>query len=293
MLRASQLLQATGLQYAIEADRRRAPRSSMVIPWQLHESYPNAWCTSSVDYRGDAKPAYHAVSRAFRTDRVTIRIERAVWHGEETARAEAWVWSERGVGATEVVLRVRDVSGAILAETSRAVGEVSRPTHALSLEVPLSALRTDLPPVFVWEAEWLNGTEVVEREVVEREVIDREVSIGSAAADWSDLLDLPSAAVELVLTIDPRDPQTWLVSIGHVSGPLVLGLALIDARPATAAGHSVIEGDPRPLLPGETREFRVRWDAAAVPIDRALFLDSWNAGTHAISGPLETETARS
>jgi beta-mannosidase len=287
MVRASQLLQATGLQYAIEADRRRAPRSSMVIPWQLHESYPNAWCTSSVDYRGDAKPAYHAVSRAFLADRVTIRTERAVWHGEETARAEAWVWSERGVGATEVVLRVRDAFGTVVAESTRAVAEVSRPTQALSLEVPVASLRAGASPVFVWEAEWLDGANV----------IDREVSIASAAADWRDLFDLPAATVEIVTTADPGDPLTWLVSIRHRSGPLVPGLAVTDARPVTAAGYSVIEGDPRPLLPGEKREYRVRWDVAAMRTDWALLdppliLDSWNAGTHAIPGPRATETDR-
>ena len=40
----------TGLAYAVEADRRRWPRCSMVLPWQLTESYPNAWCTSAVDH---------------------------------------------------------------------------------------------------------------------------------------------------------------------------------------------------------------------------------------------------
>src|SRR5690606_24889869 len=32
--RASQFLQTTGLAYAVEADRRRWPHCSMVIPWQ-------------------------------------------------------------------------------------------------------------------------------------------------------------------------------------------------------------------------------------------------------------------
>ena len=56
LIRASQLLQATGLAYAVEADRRRFPRCSMVLPWQLNESYPNAFATSCVDHRGDPRP---------------------------------------------------------------------------------------------------------------------------------------------------------------------------------------------------------------------------------------------
>jgi len=47
--RASQHLQHDGLRYAVEASRRRAFRSSGTIPWQLNESYPNAWCTSAGD----------------------------------------------------------------------------------------------------------------------------------------------------------------------------------------------------------------------------------------------------
>jgi len=41
--RASQQLQADGLRYAIEANRRRWPRNSGSLPWQFNESYPNAW----------------------------------------------------------------------------------------------------------------------------------------------------------------------------------------------------------------------------------------------------------
>jgi hypothetical protein len=40
-------LQYDGLRYAVEASLRRG---AGVIPWQLNESYPNAWCTCSVDW---------------------------------------------------------------------------------------------------------------------------------------------------------------------------------------------------------------------------------------------------
>src|SRR3982750_1275286 len=89
LIRASQLLQATGLAYAVEADRRRFPYCSMVLPWQLNESYPNAFGTSCVDHRGDPKPAYHAVARAFAPRRVTVRVPTTVWAGEDRLTAEA------------------------------------------------------------------------------------------------------------------------------------------------------------------------------------------------------------
>ena len=63
MRRASQWLQYDGLRYAVEATRRRGAGT---IPWQLNESFPNAWCTCAVDWHGNPKPAYHGVARAYR-----------------------------------------------------------------------------------------------------------------------------------------------------------------------------------------------------------------------------------
>jgi beta-mannosidase len=64
MRRASQWLQYEGLRYAVQANLRRV-RCDGTLPWQLNESYPNAWCTSALDHRGDPKPAYWGVRRAY------------------------------------------------------------------------------------------------------------------------------------------------------------------------------------------------------------------------------------
>ena len=64
MRRASQWLQYDGLRYAVEANLRRTWSSSGVLPWQLNESFPNAWCTSAVDWLGEPKPVFAAVARA-------------------------------------------------------------------------------------------------------------------------------------------------------------------------------------------------------------------------------------
>nr|WP_284253755.1 hypothetical protein [Pseudolysinimonas kribbensis] len=260
LLRASQLLQAAGLQYAVEADRRRAPRCSMVLPWQLHESFPNAWCTSSVDYHGEPKPAYHAVARAFAADRVTLRIERAAAAGEPL-RAEAWVGSEAGLDAgSTLALRLRDAAGALLAETSAATeGPVTAPRRVTALTA--DALPGDA--VVIWEAEWRSR---------EGRVLDIERTIVSTGADLTPLLDLPDAEVEVHAEIDG---DVWTVGIRHVGGPAAIALALHDARPIEAPGWPVADGDPRPLLPGETRELHVRWRDDD-PAGRALVLDGWN-----------------
>lgn len=300
MQRASQLLQAMGLQYAVEADRRRWPHCSMVIPWQLNESFPNAWCTSSVDHRGDAKPAYHAVARAFRSERVTIRVERTAWAGHREAGAEAWLWSERGLpSGSSVTLRARDIHGAVLAETTLPAGAVREPLPVGSLELPLSSVPET---IFLWEAEWFS----------DGELIDSEIVLAGTTAELSGLLDLPQARLDV--TAQRYGEHLWLVSAAHAGGPAVVGLELVDARPFAAAGWAVIDGDPRPLLPGQSRRFLVRWhdgpvrpsggsiqdpvaDTAASagtgrgaagpdPADRVLAIRSWNTAEQTLpAGP--------
>ena len=60
---ATQFLQADGLRYAVEADRRRMFRNSGTMPWQFNEPYPMAACTSAVDYYAEPKPVYYTVAR--------------------------------------------------------------------------------------------------------------------------------------------------------------------------------------------------------------------------------------
>ena len=80
--RASQWLQYEGLRYAVEA---RLRQGIGVIPWQLNESYPNAWCTAVVDWHGDPKPAYYGVKRAY-LGAPSARFATWAWGGEEEVR---------------------------------------------------------------------------------------------------------------------------------------------------------------------------------------------------------------
>lgn len=286
--RASQHLQATGLAYAVEADRRRWPRCSLVLPWQLAESYPNTWCTAVVDHLGDPKPAYHAVARAFAPDRATLRTATSAWAGRSHAVAQVWLWSDAGVQrGSRVAARLRRAAdGAVLAERRWHVPEpVAEPRPVGELRCPAAVLPE--AEVLLWEVEWAapDGTP-----------LDHEVVVATSAADLSPLLELPPATVDVGIARDPSDPgdphdpadpseeDAVVVTVTHRAGPAVVGLALLDARPAGAPGWAVLDGDPRPLLPGATRRLRARWrgdrpDGAAaggVPPRRPLTLEAWN-----------------
>lgn len=250
--RASQLLQATGLQYAVEADRRRSPRCSMVLPWQLNESYPNAWCTAAVDFRGDPKPAYFAVTRAYERRRATLRVARAAWGGEAVATVEAWLWAEDAVPAGSLLtLRARGLDGAVLASLEVRAGAVRHPEPVGTLELAT----VDLPDVFLWEAEW--------RDADGRD-LDRERMLATTTADWSALFDVPAPR----LAVD-RDAE-GAVRVRNDGLNAALTVRLVDSRPAGAPGILTVGGDPRPLLPGEERTLAA---TAGMPVR----VEAWNA----------------
>lgn len=273
VLRASQHLQATGLQYAVEGDRRR-PRCRMVLPWQLNESFPNAWCTATVDWFGEPKPAFHAVARAFAAERVTLRVDRAAWPAGTAPAAAAWVWSGPGVPAgSRVALRLRDVTGAVLAETAATVpAAVTAAREAVALRVPAGDLPGPPGPgVVLWEADWV---------APDGRLVDRERQVAALGPDLAPLLDLPAATVAADVTTDlgtdlgADGGDTWTVRLRHTGGPAVVGLALHDGRPAGAAGWPEHVLDPAPLLPGETRTTHVTWHDDDGP--RSLVVDAWN-----------------
>lgn len=250
--RSSQLLQATGLQYSVEADRRRFPRCSVVLPWQLNESYPNAWCTAAVDFRGDPKPAFFAVARAFERRRASIRVDRAAWAGEATAVAEVWLWAEDPVAAgSTLVVRALGLDGAEHARVEASASAVDLPMAVARLQVQAASL----PTVFMWEAEWRSP---------EGEVIDCERTPATTTADWAALLDVPQTVLEVV-----RVNGGGALRIRNVGSVAALTVRVVDPRPAGSPGWLAPGGDPRPLFPGEERTLR---SAPGLPAR----VESWN-----------------
>jgi beta-mannosidase len=104
--RASQWLQYDGLRYAVEANMRR-PRSVGTIPWQFNESFPNAWCTSAIDWHGEPKPGYWGVARAYRPGHPSAKFATCAWGGEEEVRATIH---------GDVTARLVNLDGAVVAE---------------------------------------------------------------------------------------------------------------------------------------------------------------------------------
>jgi beta-mannosidase len=212
--RASQQLQYDGLRYAVEANRRRG---SGVIPWQFNESYPNAWCTCAVDHRGDPKPVYYGVGRAYRPVHACASFAMWAWGGEDEVRARVWALGSDDVVRAQYV----DVDGTVVVNS-----------YADEVEVPLDAFSSDM---FVLD--------LMLGEVGNRYVMSRTENLAP-------LLDLEPAGVE-------ADLAAGQLRLRHTGGPAALGIVLEDARPYDASGWVVFADNMIDLLPGETRTIGV------------------------------------
>ena len=87
----SQFIQAEGLRYAVEANRRRAFENSGSIIWQINEPYPNISCTCMIDYCMRAKPVLWQVGKAFAPLNVSIKYDKLIWKPGEEVVAEVFV----------------------------------------------------------------------------------------------------------------------------------------------------------------------------------------------------------
>jgi beta-mannosidase len=259
--RASQHLQADGLRYAVEANRRRWPRNAGSLPWQLNESFPNAWCTSAIDHRGDPKAAFFGVGRAYAPIHVCARFERWAWAGAGPLRAEVWAWAGDGVPAGSTVrAAVRDMDGAPMAELTADVdGLADRARRFGVLEAELPA--GDLALIDLRLCRGADG-----------EALATNRYVVSGTADLAPLLELPPASLEATrTTVD----DGWLVELAHRGGPSGLGITLADERPIDVPGWAEPDDGWFDLLPGERRTVNVRW-AEAPEAGRRLRIHGWN-----------------
>ncbi|GHH75943.1 beta-mannosidase [Streptomyces sulfonofaciens] len=265
--RASQQLQYDGLRYAVEANLRRAPRSSGTLPWQFDEPFPNAWCTSAVDHRGDPKPAYHGVRRAYRPCHVCARFATQAWAGHEAFSAELWSWRQDGTPAGATVTgRLLGTDGEPFAEHTLAAGPPAAPgPHGSVPAARAGAWRVPLPA----PSDHLMLLDLVLRGPDGTPLAGNRY-VHSTTADLAPLFDLAAARVEAV-----TEPGLGAVLLRHTGGPAALGLYLTDGRPYEAPGWAVFGDNMLDLLPGEAVRVPVDW-CAAPGGERTVRLEGWN-----------------
>ena len=270
--RASQFLQADGLRYAVEANRRRWPRNSGSIPWQFNESYPNAWCTSAVDHRGDPKPAWFAVRRAYAATVICARFDRAALGESPVLPLSVWAWADGPPRRYLATWRILDVDGVTLGGSEadveledgrpRAVG----PEERLDLETR--------PPLFFLDLRLEDGDG--------RPAATNRYLL-SGGSHFGALLDLGPAGLDVEVEMTGGTGGAWRVELRHRSGPAAIGLSLEDDRPIGARGWAEADDGAFDLLPSERRVVSVAW-ADAPAAGRRLRLSAWNVDPVVLHG---------
>ena len=112
----SQFIQAEGIRYALEANRRRAFQNTGSIIWQYNEPIPNVSGTNLEDYYGGKKLAYGFVRDAFRPCNPSLRYGKLAWQAGEKVPLAAFVSNDGAAFDARLTLRASDWQGRLLLE---------------------------------------------------------------------------------------------------------------------------------------------------------------------------------
>lgn len=111
--KSSQWMQAEGLRFILDANRRRKFNNSGSIIWQLNEPWPNVSCTNLVDYFLEPKMAYYWVLRAYSSDRASLVYDKLNYSPGEKTVMPVYVCSAQEGTKQAVTAWVVDSAGAV------------------------------------------------------------------------------------------------------------------------------------------------------------------------------------
>ncbi len=280
-VRATQYTQASGLQYAVEADRRRKWQNSGTLPWQFNEPYPMAACTSAVDYDAQPKPVYYAVAHAYEPLHVSAKFARQVWAGETTFEAEIWA-SNSHLADVDAILsvQIRDAYGKpYLARENSVTICANAATRLDSVTFELAQLEGVHAPADVHadagDYTKADGLFFLDLHLRTREgqTLSENRYLFTREANFAALPHLPFVLVDA--DIEP-DGDVWhltLINNGDVVAP---GVWLEKSDLYDNAGYAYFDANYFTLFPGETRAVTMTWDDVP-PSARGLVISGWNA----------------
>ncbi|HKY54323.1 MAG TPA: glycoside hydrolase family 2 TIM barrel-domain containing protein [Anaerolineales bacterium] len=262
-VRATQFMQADGLRYALESDRRRKYHNSGTLPWQFNEPYPMAACTSAVDYYARPKPSYYAVSRAYAPLLVSARFSTLAWVGVEQFEAEAWVSNSREHSYSDVTLYMRllGTRGDIYAERIETVSfGANRAAKLAILHVPIAHI---VEEVFFLDLQLIGSDEVILAH--NRYAFTRTETLAPLLAIPATTLSISSQGSE----------NEYLLTLTNSGETTTMFVWIEDARALNAEGYTYFDDNYFCLFPNESRTVIVTWKDVAAG-DRRLELSAWN-----------------
>ncbi|MFO7321164.1 MAG: glycoside hydrolase family 2 protein [Chloroflexota bacterium] len=265
---ATQLMQAEGLRYAVEANRRRKYRNSGSLPWQFNEPYPMAACTSAVDYYGQAKPVYYAVARAYAPVHVSASFETMAWHNRALFEVQVWAnSSSSSLDGAILDARLVGPDGVVYAKWRKIVDVVANSVTPLtSLQLPLANIagRVFFLDLLLRDRDGL--------------IIAANRYPFTRGETLAPFFDIPATELEISAV---SGPDAWRLTITNRGENAALWVWLEDRRALGSGGFVRFDDNHFTLLPGETRRIEAHWNN--VPVEaRELSARGWNTPTYTI-----------
>lgn len=91
MIEASQFIQAEGLKYLVESNRRRAFHNGGVLIWCMNEPFPNVANLSIVDYYSRRKTAFYQLRRCYDHSYASLIYEKLTYRPGEICKIRPYV----------------------------------------------------------------------------------------------------------------------------------------------------------------------------------------------------------
>ncbi|MCC7450715.1 MAG: hypothetical protein IT324_25095 [Anaerolineae bacterium] len=273
LVRGTQYLQAEGLRYAIEANRRRQYQNSGSLPWQFNEPYPMAACTSAVDYYGRPKPLYYAVAHAYEPVHVSAKFESQVWAGKDTFEAEIWVSNatEESLPDSVLIAKLMGVSGEVYLQQDHVVNvKANGATKVGTFEASLDGVED----IFLLELLCVNGSDFGS---INYYLFTRFPNLV--------LLSRMVAPATLQISVDRgHDEAEWKLRLTAKGNQFALLICVEDDRDPNASGFANIDNSHFCIAPGSSNFVTVRWHNVP-PEERRLRIAGWNTPAVVITSP--------
>jgi beta-mannosidase len=263
LVRATQFMQADGLRYALESDRRRKYHNSGTLPWQFNEPYPMAACTSAVDYYARPKPVYYAVARAYVPLLLSARFPTLAWEEHEQFEAEVWVCNSHERSYSDVTFRMQlaGTDGMIYAERSETVSFGANCSVMLvAFQEPLDHVSKE---IFFLDMQLLDS---------DGTLLARNRYVFSHTDTLAPLLTCPPTALSISSDVGESEQTLTVTNTGETAAMFVW---LEDARDLKASGYAYFDDNYFCLLPAESRTVIVAWTDVP-PEERRLEVSGWN-----------------
>jgi beta-mannosidase len=264
LVRATQFIQAQGLKYAVESDRRRKYQNSGTLPWQFNEPYPMAACTSAVDYYAHPKPVYHAVAHAYEPVHVSASFPTIAWRGDQRFASTVWVNNSKKERSAGLIARVVGMDGSVYQRWEKDVRIQSN--HAQKLQKVEWDWQTLRGSIFFLDLLLKNAT---------GDILSQNRYLFSTSANLAPLFH--TDGTELSVSEWEGGSGRWKVK--NEGDATALNVWFQDSRERGAVGYLTFHENYFCLFPGEERTIVVQMQEEMQPAP-GFEVQGWNTSRY-------------